>query len=194
MRAGTRESRIAALGVLAGVVSLLILVLVIPVIQSYSDRIGSVAKLENNIARYQGVVSQLPMLVSYSRKVKAALPDNGYFLPGDTAALASASLQQYLRQTTQRVGGTLISTQTLPDAAYEGVSAISIKIRVRSDIKAMLSILHKLETSKPMLFVDTLMVMTMPKRQYDLKAVKKEEGYDLDYQMTLTGFSRKSVS
>ncbi|MBI1195848.1 MAG: hypothetical protein GC138_08385 [Gammaproteobacteria bacterium] len=193
MRAGSRESRIAALGVLSGVVSLLIVVLVLPVVQSYSDKIGKISRMEDNIARYQGVVGQLPTLVSYSRKVKAALPDSGYFLPGDTAALASASLQQYVRQTTQGVGGTLISTQTLPDALYEGVSAVSVKIRVRSDLKAMISILHKLETSKPMLFVDNLMVMTVPKRQFDAKA-GEEDGYDLDYQLTLTGFSRKGVS
>ncbi|MGR9053918.1 MAG: type II secretion system protein GspM, partial [Gammaproteobacteria bacterium] len=73
-----------------------------------------------------------------------------------TAALASADLQQVIKNAIASAGGRLTSTQVLPSKTEGEFTLIAVKVRMSCDIEALRTVLHRIETAVPLLVIDEL--------------------------------------
>ncbi len=72
--------------------------------------------------------------------------------------MASAELQQLVRERVGSSGARLVSSQARETAPEEGHQRASVDVRMRGDINSLRRVLFALASSRPMIFVDELVV------------------------------------
>ncbi len=80
------------------------------------------------------------------------------FLVGEDTAVIAAELQSRLRAVMTARKCELSSARILPAKEWEGQNLIGVRAQIRCSIKRMRNVLHILETSKPFLFVDRMIL------------------------------------
>ncbi len=82
------------------------------------------------------------------------------FLSGHTMTIAAATLEQRVKETVERSGGALTSSQVEPDGpdAKDGFVRLTASIEV--DQSAIQAILYEIEAGTPYLFVDKLSIQS----------------------------------
>jgi general secretion pathway protein M len=131
------------------------------------------------LARYGQALARRPALEAALRDPDALKRLRDLFLVGDTAALAGAELQAQLRGLIEQAGGRLESSQILKTTEEaDAVPRLVVQVRMRADARAMLEVLHRLESGRPLLHVGALSI-SAPRR-----------GGDAEYAVLfeLTGF------
>jgi general secretion pathway protein M len=180
-----QQSRYAALFVLVVAVFLAIGLLCYPFVSLYSSQAAALARAQDQVARYQQLADGQDSLQKELALLKRRSPTAAYYVAGDTAALASAKMQQYLKQIVVRNGGELISTQIVtPDESNAG-SQTSLKVRLRASMEKSPLILHALENGRPLLFLDNLVISSRQVRRTTAGAPTR---VSLDMSFDLTGF------
>jgi general secretion pathway protein M len=116
----------------------------------------TVDDLQFRLQRYQKVAAEKGDLLAKLEQIKAAGQQDERFITRDTAALASADLQSMVKEIVSQAGGELTSTQVIPERKEENFTRIAVKIRVNGSTNVLRDVLHSIETSKPMLFVENL--------------------------------------
>jgi general secretion pathway protein M len=114
---------------------------------------------------------------------RAASDPTAQVFHADTPALAGAELQNQLNALVASEGGTLL-TSAFRDSGAEGrLTPISVTVRVRCSVEALLRILHGLENRSPVLFVESLAVQA---RHGGGRPQRREDG-DLDVELDIVG-------
>jgi len=186
------QSRVLALGVLFIMLALFYGVLVHPIMSQYMEKNEEIASLWDRIEKYQRVAVTFDEIEGYHQQVERKMPAQGYYLKGDSSALASANLQNYLSRVIARFGGKLISTQNIREEQNGLTTAVIMRVHMKGDTRSLLNTIYKLETAKPMLFFNNLVVVRTPQRQTRNK--DKPEAKQLDIQFNLVGYMlEKSV-
>ncbi len=73
-------------------------------------------------------------------------------------SLAAAKLQEQVKKLLEKHRGQLVSTQPV-QAQAEGVfTPVMIRVHMKSDINALLNVLHQLESKQPLTFIDNLQI------------------------------------
>jgi general secretion pathway protein M len=83
-----------------------------------------------------------------------------YFLRPGAAALSAAEAQEAIRAIVEQSGARLITTQALPSKEEGRYRQVSAQVQLAANIFALRSLLHRIETNVPYLFIDNLMVKT----------------------------------
>lgn len=115
-----------------------------------------------------------------------------YYLHGDTPALATARLQEHLKQLVEQQGGTLISAQTLPAKEVDGAVSVGLKVHMTASLDALLRVCHTLEMGRPMLFTNSIAITVNP----SVRAANPEHPAPqfLDARIELVGYMRRATS
>lgn len=120
---------------------------------------------------------------------------NQAFLAQNDAAGAAADLIQRMKQAVTEHGGDqnrcqVLTHQQLTGGKPELYEKVTIQVRMRCDLEPLSSIVYQLESGKPYLFVEQLMIY---KQNYGYVAPgqKQPQQSALDIRFNLSGYMRK---
>lgn len=184
------QSRVAALMLLGVALSLLARLIIYPVVGQYRSMGESIADTRFQLDRYQSLAANHDKLKNHLALLKRRNRTGEYYVSGESAALASANMQQYLKRTLDTVGGELISTQRVEHKGGDNESATSLQVHMKANLSTLLQVLYKLETAQPMFFLDDLAINARPLRA---TAQSKLAPVILDVRFNLTGYREETV-
>ncbi len=151
-----RQSRYTALALLIIVVVGLLAALSYPWVAAYTSQAVEIEDKQREIAAYRRLAGSEDTMQQELAALKRRNPAAGYFVNGETRALAAAKMQQYLKQIVDQNGGELISTQIVQQDESEGSATLRVFLRTGAD--ASPQILYLLESGRPLLFIDKLTI------------------------------------
>ena len=150
------RGRLVALGLLLIPVILVFELILVPLIERYSALNSDIVELEQDIARYQTLLAELPRLRSTIEQLDTSKPLAPYLLEGDNQALAAASLQRRLQQSATRLGVRVISLRVQPPRQIGPLERIAVEARLQSSLDALHDLLLDIEAGIPTTFVDDM--------------------------------------
>lgn len=157
--------------------------------RAYNERIE---ELTDRWQRFHNLSARRPLLEARLQQLNERYKTDQYTIEAATPAVAAASLQRAVKQAVEAAGGKLVSTQTLPPAEEQGHARISIRVRMNSEVGALVEVLHSLEGGRPLLFVDDLSVRS--RKAYRRRGVKKQlQQPGLDVKFELSGYLREDL-
>lgn len=202
MTLGARQQQMAALAILAGTLLLVFSLLIHPLLSLFMQQGATLSRLENQQARYQQLADDLEQTEQALRKLKNENPSADLYLPENRPPLASAWLQQHLNQLVSRSGGQLVSIQTVPPNTATPLPGIALKVHLRGEVEQLVHLLHALESGRPMLFINNLVISAntarsnIRNRNLLLRSRRQAPGLQqpsLDIRFDLLGYSQRET-
>ncbi len=153
------QHALISLGILFLVLSILFLGLVAPAMTNKNASNERIENLQLQHARYKSAEQELIQLEKQLEQLlHQYLNHKEDFLEEKQQTLAAADLQQYLKKVIESHAGNLVSTQPITDINKKPFPKVTIKIHMRSNINALQKTLYQLESSRPKLFVDNIII------------------------------------
>ena len=168
------------LALLAGTVLLARLLLGAPLAQVQAR----IEQLQARDARLRGLLAQQPQVMR-----RLAAQGNSDFLLEPSAELASAALIQRLQQVVADAspggrGCALVNRTPLGDEAQDGrYRRVTVQVRLRCGNAETLAVLHALESSHPILFVDALGITAQRYFAVPGSASPQQGGLDVSFNL-----------
>jgi general secretion pathway protein M len=181
------QSRALALALLALLLGGLYLGAVRPYLERYHSSGAELVLLQERLAVLQRVVASRDAVSARLERVAALEARQQGYLTGETAPLASAELQEYVKQVVLASGGRLISTQAVPAELQAGLVPLTVKVAMRTDTEGLQRVIHALESGRPLLFLDNVVVRSLGAGRVRAGAAT---GESLDVRFDLTGYMR----
>jgi len=182
------RSRSLALGLLAGLMMAVIVVIALPVYATLQKQAQAIETEGQKLGVYQGLAESRPALEAELARLQTRSQSINFYVQGETRPLASANMQKLVQTLIDRNGAEAVSSLALapPEGGEQGL--VGIKVHLRADLKAAVSILYALEAGKPMLFVRDLVISARP-----VRGAKPGDPPDvqLDMQFDLEGYIRE---
>ncbi|MEQ1560578.1 MAG: type II secretion system protein GspM [Methyloglobulus sp.] len=151
-----------AVGLLGLVVLLVVLALVVPIISKGLELNETKENLAFTLKKYENILAGKGAIVSNIEAIKQQHQDQNYFNNQSTSALASAQMQEFIKQTIVQAGGQLSSTQVLPpNNEKDKFNRITVSVRMTGNIEVLRAVLYKLETSTPLMVIDQMDIRPM---------------------------------
>lgn len=153
------RSRQVAIGLLIAAIVAVVAVFAFPTWYLYNRYDRELADREEKLERFRRIAGTRPEVARQLEAMRAK-ETRRFFLRSGAAALSVAEAQEIVRGIVEASGARLITTQALPskdDGRYRQVAA---QVQLAANIYALRTLLHKIETNVPYLFVDNLMVKT----------------------------------
>lgn len=145
--------------------------------------------------RFRETSKQRPEIEKRLADVRSFEQSNQAFLGQTEGAAAAADLIQRMKQAVTDHGGDsnrcqVLTHQQLTGGKPELYEKVTIQVRMRCDLEPLSLILYQLESGKPYLFVDQLMIY---KQNYGYVAPgqKAPQQSALDIRFNLSGYMRK---
>ncbi|GAA3550333.1 type II secretion system protein GspM [Zobellella aerophila] len=164
MRLSTRQQQLAAVAILTSVL-LLFGLLLHPLLNLFMQQGATLSRLESQLARYQKLSDNLEQTEQTLQRLKKENPSADFYLPETRPSLASAWLQQHLNQLVSHSGGQLLSIQNTQANTTSPLSSIALKVHLRGEMGQLVQLFHALESGRPMLFINDLVISASPGRR-----------------------------
>jgi predicted PurR-regulated permease PerM len=113
-RLSKTQRRVLALFLLLIAMAVVIRVVVVPVVATYVENRDTIAQMEDSIARYSRLSTQVDSLKSTVGVLEESDKLDAFVLAQESEPLAAAALQERVKSVVTTSGGTLTSTQVLP--------------------------------------------------------------------------------
>ena len=179
-----RDRRILTVALLLLIIAIVVAAIVVPVFLLNRHYDQNLAKMTRQWKSQSAFNAMRPQVTRALESLKAK-DVRKFFLKGTTSALASAELQDQVRQVVEANGGRLISASANPnkdDGAYR-IATANFQLNIsNTNLRRML---YALETREPYLFNDTLVIRSQVPMGYRLPAGASEP--DLFVQMDVFG-------
>ncbi len=140
-------------------------------------------KMQQIAAKEGAIEAQLEQL-------RQQFKQQGYFSRYETAALASADLQKFVKSLIADAGGQLNSTQVLPMRERDGLTEIVLQVRMKGDITVLRDVLHGIETSTPVKIIKQLDIRPVRGKR-NRKTRKIEPSNQLTIRFQVVSFLRQ---
>ena len=151
-----RQQKQLAVGILAVLVIAVLLVTAGPVWMANASRQATLDETHERLQRYQQIAARdrelLPQYEALLMKQRSA----GNHLRSETSAVAGAELQRIVKTITGRNQAQILSTQLMPVSEEQGFLRVTLKVRLRGELPAILQSLYDIETDDVYMFVDDL--------------------------------------
>jgi general secretion pathway protein M len=126
------------------------------------------ASLEETIARNQSELAELRKQIAREgelRKENTALAASDeaarlLLFEGETTGIVGANLQKVVSGLVRAHGGEATSVQVLPAKEDGNLMRIPMSLSIRVDIDGLRDVIHGLETSTPLIFIDDIAIQT----------------------------------
>lgn len=194
LRRGTLVSRLLALTLLVVALLLAWRLAVEPIVTSFRDTAEQIANAQNLLERYRALAAQRPRLARQLERRQEASDASIGFLQGQDETLAAAALQERVGTIIDGAGGELRSTQILPAQAADEELAIrraGLRLQFVVTVEGLETILYRLETTEPYLFIDELGIREQRVRRRRNEAVGETL---LDVNLQVYGFVRMDAT
>lgn len=153
------QHALISLGILFLVLSILFVGLVAPAMTAKNAGNERTENLQLQHARYKSAEQELIQLEKQLEQLlHQYLNHKEDFLEEKQQTLAAADLQQYLKKVIESHAGNLVSTQPITDINKKPFPKVTIKIHMRGNINALQKTLYQLESSRPQLFIDNVII------------------------------------
>lgn len=183
--------------VLALIVALLVYLLGVHwwFVAPHLDVMSQMSDLREQQQRFRETSAQRPQIEKRLADVRTFEQNNQAFLAQSDASAASADLIQRLKQAVSQHASDpnrcqVLTNQTLSGGKPELYERVTIQVRMRCDLEPFSSIVYELESGKPYLFVEQLMIY---KQNYGYVPPNQRQPQQsaLDVRFNLTGYLRK---
>jgi type II secretory pathway component PulM len=184
-----RQRRLAWL--LGGVLVLLLVYLAVvsPLLYLEDSWSQDLARKRQMLARYQSLIQSKAQVLEANRAMKAALTrTESQFLSGANAAVASADLQEILKNLTREHGVQLASTKVLTPREAGQYLEVPVQVQLSGSVGQLLTILYHLEHHKKLLFIPELEINAPRWR------VGANNDIPLQVNLVVSGVIKKGVS
>jgi general secretion pathway protein M len=184
-----QTQRWLAVGLLAFVVLLFSLLFIVPIISKGLELNETKENLAFTLKKYEQILAGKEAIVGNIAAIKQQHQDQGYFNNQGTSALASAQMQEFIKQAIVQAGGQLSSTQVLPSASKDKFSRITVSVRMTGNSEILRAVLYRLETSTPLIVIDQLDIRPMRSiRNRQTRQIEPSNGLNVNFQAI--GFMR----
>ncbi len=152
----TTRSRTLALGILVIVVLLVFLVIVNPYINALQSSEEYVSEQSFQLNRNSKILSKREFYIEELDRLENSYSANDIYLRSTKSALATAEMQQLVKQLASKSDTDLISTQSIEED--EELNAVGLSIRVKADIFSLQRFIYDLEAGSPNLFIKEILI------------------------------------
>ena len=186
-----KQQKYLAVLILLLLVTAVVLSITIPVWKvndHYSDIIDDMrhrlAILKRTTVEGQSLEPQYEKLKRYH------LSDKRY-LKSTSESLAAAEIQQLIKSIIVPTDGEILSTQIINKKSDEPIQQITLKVRLRGSLSSLVTILYKIETGNPYLFIENLNIRSriISRRRVRNRDVENTPTV-LDVQFDVSGYIR----
>ena len=181
------QRRWLALSLFLLVTLILVMTIIWPIVDQSRQNKQKIESLSMRLQRYKQVAAGKQQVVEKLDSSKARLDKNNQFFKSKSYALASADLQQLVKDAIKQSGGLVTSTQVIPETNEGQFDRVAIRIQLSASITALKEILYKVESSRPILIVDNLRIRSS-KGVYDRKLRKRVETDVLTITLEVFGY------
>ncbi len=182
-----------ALGLFVLVLLLVGFIFIKPLISNGLEYYEQKKELTFRLHRSKQFVAKKDQLLVNIERIKDQYQQQNYFSTQDTVALASADLQRFIKSTIAEAGGELTSTQVLPGTSEDRFNRITVKVRMSGDVEVLRSVLHKIESTRPIMIVNQIDIRPIRGRR-NRKTRKIEPSNKLNINFQAIGFMRAKQS
>ncbi len=181
------QRRWLALSLLILVIIILLVTIIWPIFNQAGENRQKIDSLTMRLQRYKEVAARKNQVIEKLDAIKTKQNKNNQFFKQQSYSLASAELQQLVKDAINQAGGLVTSTQVIA-AKNEGQFAhVGIRVQLSSTIAALKDILYKIESARPILVVDSLRIRAS-KGKYDRKLRKRVETDQLTITLEVSGY------
>ena len=184
------QQRAVALALLAGVLILVYVVVAVPIREQANAYEESIDELVFRLRRYQSVVAGEKALRARVETIKKQLASDKQFSNRATAALALADLQKFIKAVVVDAGGQLTSTQVVPERNEGEFVRLALNVRMTGDAAVLRDVLHAIEASKPLLFVEDLDIRPVVVRRIRRGGAGSQSSNQLNLNFEVVGYMR----
>jgi hypothetical protein len=155
----TPLKRALALAILVAVPLLIWIVAVQPLIGMVVDHQHQIVDLSERLARLKAAIARIPELKRDESAAKQRLEAAGGVWTGTSEAALAAAMQDRLREAVSKSDGVVKSTSHLRGADEQGLQTVRIRFSVEGTLDTVQRTLAVIETSKPVMFVDSMTIV-----------------------------------
>lgn len=181
-----------AVGLLVLVVLLVGAVLIMPLVSKWLDLHETRNSLAFRLQQYERILAHKDKAVADIDHIREQNESLGYFNSQKTDALASAEMQNFIKQAIVDAGGQLSSTQAIPVSVKDGFSRITVRVRMTGNSEVLRAVLYKIETATPLIIIDQIDIRPMRGRR-NPTTHKIEASNDLNVNFQAVSFMRKAA-
>lgn len=142
------------------------------------------------LQRYLSIIATLPELNERLQTVRTNREIRAYYLEATDPSLAGVELQRYIQDFVRASGGTLASAQILPAEDDGGTSRVGVRLRLRAFPDDLHRLFHRIETSKPLLFITRFSVQAPRRNQ---RPSRSNPGDMLNLNLDVFAYMRKDL-
>lgn len=181
------QSRAAALALLALAAALGYLAAVAPVIGLYRHYDERIADLTHRLGQYRALAATRAANQRALDQLTRRDLAKRYALAERKPALASAEVQGIVKRAVERARGELLSTQAANGQPGDGFAEVTVKVRMRGGIESLRQVLHALESSRPILVLDNVVIEPAAARRAPGSGTT---GQELSISFDVSGYAR----
>ncbi len=156
-----QNERWLAVGLLLAVMSFISFVIILPLINQGLALHDERNTLGFRLEQYERILARKQSVIEEMETLKTQFADQNYLSTQNTSALASAELQEMIKQAIVEAGGQLSSTQGLPIVTKNNFNRIPINVRMTGNSEVLRAVLHKIETATPLVVVEQIDIRPM---------------------------------
>ncbi|MDD5754443.1 MAG: type II secretion system protein GspM [Methylococcales bacterium] len=156
-----QNERWLAIGLLLVVIGFISFVIILPLVNQGLALHEEKNALGFRFEQYERILSRKQSVIDEMETLKAKFSDQNYLSTKNTSALASAELQEMIKQAIIEAGGQLSSTQGLPVVMKNNFNRIPINVRMTGNSEVLRAVLHKIETATPLVVVEQIDIRPM---------------------------------
>lgn len=181
-----------AVGLLVLLLALVLFLAIVPLVSAGIANFSEMKEMNFRLQRYHQIASRKESINNSIEQLKRQYESQNLFSNHDTVALASADLQKFIKNAISTAGGQLTSTQVLPSRSENGLRQITVKVRMSGDMETLRSVLHEIETAKPVMIVNQMDIRPMRGRRNRMSRIIKASN-QLNVSFDVLGFMRGSI-
>jgi general secretion pathway protein M len=156
-----QQQRWLAVGLLIVVISIAGLLIIVPAFSKVLELNETKNNLLFKLQQYERILAKKDAVIASRDKIKQQSTEQGYFNGQETEAVASAEMQDLIKQIIVGAGGQLTSTQAIPteDNALDDntpFNHIAVRVSMTGNSEVLRTVLYKIETAIPLMIIDQI--------------------------------------
>ncbi len=150
-----------AIGLLVTALLVVSLVVIAPLVSKGLELHEAENNLVFKLKQYERILARKEAVIASMDAIREQYQEHGLLNTQATGALASAELQEFIKQAIVEAGGQLSSTQALPVTTKNEFSRITVSVRMTGNSEVLRAVLYKIETSTPLIIINQIDIRPM---------------------------------
>ena len=154
----TRESRLAALGLLLVACGILGICVGLPLYGAYERTLSEISRYQRDLDHYRRVLQTETSLNNAIESVEQNRDIEELLLDAGSDSIAVAELHNQLQGIVGATGAALETVEALPPQQEDGHRRLGLRIQFACDINALRNVLYGLEYGRPAMILDNIFI------------------------------------